>query len=60
MTDQSIGNSMWQARVKDLLKRGYGVEDIGVMLGCDPEHVRIEVRILRETGELDKMFRRGL
>ena len=38
----------WQATVRRHLANGYGVEDIAVTLGCNVEHVRAEVRIIRQ------------
>ena len=43
-------SSAWSNRVRIALQQGYGVEDIAVTEGCSVEHVRLEVRILREAG----------
>lgn len=50
-------NSNWQARVRALLREGFGVEDIAVRLSCRVEDVRREVEILRATGELKEIVR---
>lgn len=55
MTAQA--NSNWQARVRGLLREGYGVEDIAILLDCHVNSVRIEVEILRATGELREILR---
>lgn len=49
-------NSNWQAKVRALLRDGYGVEDIALRLRCDVGDVRSEVAILRAEGELARMF----
>ena len=49
-------NSVWQTRVKTLLSKGYGVEDIAIKTGVDVQHVRNEVAILRDDGALYRMF----
>lgn len=49
-------NSAWQGRVKSLTAQGWGSEDIANRLGCDLQDVRREIQILRESGELKKMF----
>jgi uncharacterized protein YerC len=43
--------------IRDMLKEGFGVEDIHVRTGLDLEHVRKVVRGLRHSGELARMFR---
>lgn len=55
MTAQS--NTMWMVRVRELLREGYGVEDIALRLDCDVEHVRAEVAILRREGLLERLYR---
>jgi hypothetical protein len=57
MTSQQ--NSMWIYRVRKLLKLGFGVEDIALREKCDVECVRAEVAILRESGELSRIYRLG-
>jgi len=42
--------------VRSYLLDGWGVEDIAVLRGYDLDSVRLEVRILRESGELGRMF----
>ena len=48
-------NDHWQNDVRWLLHEGYGVEDIALELDCTVEAVRLEVRILRESGELEAL-----
>ena len=48
----------WHCRVSALLRHGYGTEDIAIKLGCDVEHVRLEVDILREQGRLAEIYDR--
>jgi hypothetical protein len=52
-------NSQWIALCKEMLRVGYGVEDIADRLACSVKSVRMEVSILRETGELKTMFERA-
>lgn len=40
-------------RVHSYLRDSYGVEDIAIMLGCNVDHVRAEVEILRAEGRLE-------
>ena len=54
---KSYQNSQWIHRVRTLLKDGWGVEDIGLMLKCSVDDVRLEVSILRESGELENMYK---
>lgn len=42
--------------VRAYLLDGWGVEDIAVLRGYDVDAVRLEVRILKESGELAKMY----
>lgn len=42
-------------RVMAYLRDGYGVEDIAIMLGCNVAHVRAEVEILRDEGNLARL-----
>ena len=49
-------NDAWQTVVRRLLKEGYGVEDIAIKAKCDVQDVRREVQILREGGDLARMF----
>lgn len=58
MTCKSRSNSMWQHTVRKMLSKGYGVEDISVLKGFDINDLRAEVKILRKTGDLEKMFER--
>ncbi|WP_162947032.1 hypothetical protein [Ruegeria sp. EL01] len=51
-------NSMWQHAVRKMLGQGYGVEDIAVIKGFNVDHVRREIRILREAGELSAIYER--
>lgn len=55
MTPQQ--NTMWSARVRSLLKEGYGVENIAVMMDARLDDVQREVEILRNSGELEWMFK---
>lgn len=50
-------NSQWICRVRESLREGYGVEDIALRLKCDVEDVRQEVKILREQGDLERIYR---
>lgn len=52
-------NSMWIGAVREALRLGFGVEDIAVQLGCNVESVRLEVSILRQSGELKKIYERA-
>ena len=54
MTSQQ--NTMWICQVKKLLKEGFGTEDIAIKLKCKINDVRNEVKILREMGELDRIY----
>lgn len=56
MPDKSYQNTDWQYRVRSHLRDGYGVEDIAVNLRCPVADVRREVEILREAGELQKIY----
>ena len=47
----------WSWRVQDLLRAGFGVEDIALALRCDVRFVRAEVQILREQGRLVEVLR---
>lgn len=51
-------NSVWIARVRSLLRDGYGVEDIALRLKCSADDVRREVQILRDAGVLKDLFRK--
>lgn len=42
----------WQRRVADLLREGFGVEDIAIRMKCSTADVRREVEILRNEGRL--------
>lgn len=50
-------NDQWIGAVRKFLRLGLGVEDIALHIHCDVEDVRREVRILRESGELAKIYR---
>ena len=47
-----MDNDAWQRRVADLLREGFGVEDIAIRLKCSADDVRREVTILRNEGWL--------
>lgn len=49
-------NLNWQAQVRGLLAHGFGIEDIALRLECDLESVQAEVKILREEGELRRIY----
>ena len=51
-------NDEWQARVKQLLRMGYGVEDIAIQTKKRVSRVRTEVQRLRASGELTEIYRR--
>ncbi len=51
-------NTMWQARVKLLLREGFGTEDIAIITGSSADDVRREIEILRSDGELKTIYRR--
>ena len=57
MSEQATKNSHWQGRVRVLMGKGFGVEDIAVDLGCDVAFVRREAAILAANGELDNLYR---
>lgn len=48
---------LWQRRVWENLVLGFGVEDIAIKTGASIEHVRAEVRILRDEGRLESLYR---
>lgn len=50
-------NTAWQTWVRELLGRGFGVEDIALKTKCDPAHVRSEIKILRQEGRLRQVLR---
>ena len=52
-------NSNWQVRVRGLLAQGYGVEDIALRLSYDLKSVQAEVKILRQSGELRRIYPNG-
>ena len=59
MTDEekkAVRNSVWIARVRLLLRDGFGVEDIAVRLKCCVDDVRAEVAILRENGVFELWY----
>ncbi len=45
-------SEMWMSAVDNMLKRGFGVEDIGLKMKCHPDKVRTYVRCLRQIGTL--------
>lgn len=45
-------NTAWQTRIKELLRQGYGVEDIAIKTKVKTDAVRREVQIMREEGTL--------
>lgn len=49
-----MGN--FDMRVLELLREGYGVEDIAVKFVCDPELVRRAIQRLREKDMIRKMY----
>lgn len=51
-------NTMWQARVKSMLREGFGAEDIAIITGSSADDVRREIEILRASGELKTIYRR--
>ena len=55
-----VSGKDWIKRVHELLKDGYGVEDISILLGCSVESVRSELSVLRRIGALSRMFRRAI
>lgn len=54
--DNAARNSQWICRVRQALAEGFGVEDIALRLSCAVEDVRNEVRILRESGLLARIY----
>lgn len=56
MTDISQKNTMWQAKVRRLLKEGFGVDDMVALHDMDRAEVRREIAILRESGDLRKIY----
>jgi predicted transcriptional regulator len=51
-----IEKHQWIGAVHNLLKQGYGVEDIAIMVKADVRDVRNEVKTLRSLGVLANMF----
>lgn len=49
-------NKPFDMRVLELLREGYGVEDVALKLKCDPEMVRRAVKRLREKDMIRKMY----
>lgn len=49
-------NSEWQGRVKALLREGWGCEDIADETERPLAVVKAEIRILKESGELKKIY----
>ena len=54
MTPQQ--NTTWIYQVRQMLKSGYGTEDIAINLKCKLQDVKNEVDILRQSGELKKIY----
>jgi hypothetical protein len=52
--DQNTG---WMVKVRTLLGRGYGVEDIAIKLECSVADVRREVEIYRHEGRIREIVR---
>lgn len=50
-------SSQWIGAVHNLLKQGYGVEDIAIFVKADVSDVRREVKTLRSLGVLERMFK---
>ena len=51
-------NSEWQGRLRRLLREGLGSEDIARLTETKLADVQREISILRETGELKKIYER--
>lgn len=45
--------------VKGYLIEGYGVEDIAVFTGLEPDAIRFHVSAMRVSGELEKIYKNG-
>lgn len=56
MTVLLAHTNAWRGKVTDLLREGYGVEDIAIKLRCDVKSVRMQVRSWRENGDMEFMF----
>lgn len=52
--DQNTG---WMVKVRTLLGKGFGVEDIAVKLECAVSDVRREVEIYRQEGRIKEIVR---
>jgi len=48
----------WQSKVRGLLQEGWGSQDIAVMLNVDVEAVSMMIRIMRQNGILEQIYRR--
>jgi len=46
-----------ETAIRSLLGLGLGTEDISLILNCNVERVRFEVRRLRAIGELEQVLR---
>jgi len=53
-------SEMWMSAVDNMLKRGFGVEDIGLKMRCHPDKVRAYVRCLRQIGTLRAWWPRSI
>ena len=49
-------NETWQGRVHRLMLKGFGYEDISVLLGCRADAVRAEAAILDAEGRLTWLY----
>lgn len=55
-----MADDVWVYAVKKLLRHGYGVEDIALMLNADPEEVREVVNEYRQSGRISEiLWRKG-
>lgn len=50
-------NTGWMVKVRSLLGKGYGAEDIAIKLGCSADDVRREVEIYRQEGRIKEIVR---
>ena len=51
-----MAKPQWQAKVRGMLRDGYGVEDISVILEAPLSDVRNMVQVMRRSGVLAVMF----
>ena len=53
-------DDVWDSAVRKLLKHGYGVEDIAIMLNADPNKIREMVNEYRKNGRISEViWRKG-